>query len=62
MERRGDPSDLADGEYAVLAPHLPGPCCRGRPRLHALRDLLDAVLYVVRTGCQWRALPRCFAP
>lgn len=33
------PSDLTDAEYAVPAPHLPRPCCRGRPRLHPLREL-----------------------
>src|SRR3712207_3420291 len=47
MGRRGYPSDLADAEDAVLAPHLPGPCRRGNLRLHARRDLLDAVWYVV---------------
>jgi putative transposase len=62
VDGRAYPSDLTDAEYAVLAPHLPAPCRRGRPRLHAWRELLDAVFYVVRTGCQWRALPRCFAP
>src|SRR5688500_20136217 len=55
-------SDLTDAEYAVLALHLPRPCSRGRARLHPLRELLDAVFYVVRTGCQWRALPPCFVP
>jgi putative transposase len=62
VDGRAYPSDLTDADYAVLASHLPGPCRRGRPRLHTLRELLGAVFYVVRTGCQWRALPHCFAP
>ena len=54
------PSDLA--EFAVLAPGLPSPCARGRPWKHPPRAVLDGVFYVVRTGCQWRWLPREYPP
>src|SRR5829696_3999072 len=38
-------------------PHLPGPTGRGRPRLHGLRAILDAVFYVLKSGCPWRMAP-----
>ena len=44
-------SDLSDEEWEVLEPHLPVPRAPGRPRLHPLREILDAVFYVVRGGC-----------
>jgi putative transposase len=56
------PSDLADAEWSLLEPHLPGPNRRGRPRLHSPRNILDAVFYVLKSGCQWRMLPREFPP
>jgi putative transposase len=62
MDRTSYPSDLRDDEYARVAPLLPAVAARGRPRKHAWRELLDAVFYVVRTGCQWRQLPREFPP
>src|SRR4028118_2425856 len=62
MTRASYPSDLTDDEYAHVEPLLPAPAARGRPRQRAWRELLDAVFYLVRTGCQWRALPREFPP
>jgi transposase len=53
-------SDLTDAEWAVVAPLLPEPCRRGRPRVVELRAVLDGLLYILATGCQWRALPRDF--
>jgi len=41
-------------------PYLPLPKAPGRPRLHPLREILDAVFYVVRGGCAWRLLPHDF--
>jgi putative transposase len=43
-------------------PHLPEPTGQGRPRLHCLRAILDAVFYVLKSGCPWRLLPRDFPP
>lgn len=63
--RVGYPSDLSDEEYAAVAPHLPRarqPGERGRPRRHPLRAVLDGIFYVVKTGCQWRQLPRDYPP
>jgi putative transposase len=62
MARDPYPSDLRDDEYARIEPLLPEPPARGRPRQHAWRAVLDAVFYLVRTGCQWRHLPHEFPP
>jgi transposase len=59
------PSDLSDSEWAVVEPLLPAPTAHprgGRPEKHARRDVVDAILYVVRTGCAWRQLPVDFPP
>ncbi len=57
MRRPRYPSDLSDAEWAILEPLLPPPRPRGRHRTVHLRAVLDGVRYVLRTGCQWRALP-----
>ena len=62
MPRCAYPTDLSDAEYSHLEPLLPPPSPRGRPWAHPLREILDAVFYVVRTGCQWRCLPREYPP
>jgi transposase len=56
------PSDLDDAEWAVIGPLIPGPCRRGRPLVHARRVIVNAILYVNRTGCAWRYLPKDFPP
>jgi putative transposase len=56
------PTDLSDAEWSLLEPHLPAPKRRGRPRVHSPREILDAVFYVLKSGCQWRMLPRDFPP
>ena len=53
------PSDLTNEQWQVIRPLLPKPAKRGRPPIDR-RDILDAILYVVRTGCQWRQLPLDF--
>jgi putative transposase len=62
MEGRRYPTDLSDAEWTLLEPHLPVPKRRGRPRLHSPREILNAVYYVLKSGCQWRMLPREFPP
>src|SRR4051795_10329331 len=55
------PSDVTDEQWALieaLIPVYPG----GRPRTTSTRDVLDAILYMLRTGCQWRYLPTDFPP
>jgi transposase len=56
------PSNLSDAEWACVQRHLPPGTGRGRPRIHSLRDILDAIFYVLRTGCPWRYLPANFPP
>jgi transposase len=60
------PSDLSDQQWAKLEPllcqRIVGKHAGGRPRRYPLRRVVDAVLYVVRTGCQWRQLPKDFPP
>jgi putative transposase len=59
------PSDTDDDEWAVLAPYVPvgGTTVQGgRPPLYPRRDVVDAIRYVDRTSCQWRALPADFPP
>lgn len=56
------PSDLTDAQWALLQPRLPAARPGGRPRGTDLRHVVDAILYVLRTGCQWRYLPRDFPP
>jgi transposase len=55
-------SDLTDVEWGLLVPLMPEPPLRGRPRTTDLRDVVDALLYIASTGCQWRQLPRDFPP
>ena len=54
------PSDTSDAEWAVLAPHVPAGTGRGRPIIYPRRDVVDAIRYLDRTGCQWDALPADF--
>src|SRR3712207_4648075 len=62
MESRIYPTDLSDDERRCISSHLPEPTRQGRPRLHSLRAILDAVFYVLKSGCPWRLLPRDFPP
>ena len=60
--RRRYPSDTSDEQWALIEPLLPAAGAGGRPEKHARRDVVDAILYVVRAGCAWRALPADFPP
>jgi putative transposase len=62
MKTTNYPSDLTDAQFAVLEPLLPQAKPGGRPRSVNLHDVVDAILYVNRTGCQWRALPHDYPP
>ena len=57
MKRKPYPSDLTDEQWVRLAPHLPPAQARGAPRRVNLREIINALLYLSRTGCQWRMLP-----
>ena len=62
MEDKRYPTDLSDDEWRCISPYLPRPTRRGRPRVHSLRVILDAVFYVLKSGCPWRLLPKDFPP
>jgi len=52
------PSDLTDGQWDFIKDHfVPDPKKGGRPAKHSRRRILEAALYVLKTGCQWRYLP-----
>lgn len=55
-------TSLTDAEWSVLGPFLPAPAATGRPRRWPMRGIVDAILYVLRTGAAWRHLPREFPP
>jgi putative transposase len=56
-------TDLSDAEWELLRPLLPpDDASTGRPRLHRYRTLVNAILYVLRSGCAWRLLPRDLLP
>ena len=56
------PTDLSDAEFRHIEEHLPAANQRGRPKIHAPREILNAVFYVLKSGCPWRLLPREFPP
>ncbi|MEC5324904.1 IS5 family transposase [Aurantimonas sp. A3-2-R12] len=56
------PTDLTDREWAVVAPFLPQTARSGRQRSVDLREVLNAIRYLARTGCGWRMLPKDFPP
>ena len=58
--RKPYPTDLSDAEWSYIQPHLPAPKALGRPRTHDLREILNAVFYLLKSGCQWRMLPHEF--
>ncbi len=62
MKRRSYPSDLTDQEWAILEQLIPPAKPGGRPRTTDMREVVNAILYLDRTGAQWRALPHEFPP
>lgn len=52
------PSDLKDAQWALIEPHLPPPYDIGRTREVDYRAVFNAISYVLKEGCQWRAIPR----
>ena len=62
MSRKSYPSDLTDAQWALIEPLLPPARPGGRPRTTPLREVVNALLYLNREGCSWRALPHDFPP
>jgi putative transposase len=56
------PSDLTDEQWDIVRRYLPKRSKRGRPRSTDQRAVVNAILYILRSGCQWRMLPRDFPP
>jgi putative transposase len=62
MRRRSYPSDISDEEWGVLEPLIPPEKPGGKPRTTNMREVINAIWYVLRTGCQWRMVPHEFPP
>src|SRR5438128_2479194 len=62
MKRGSYPSDLSEQEWAILEPLIPPAKPGGRPCTTDMREVVNAILYLDRTGGQWRALPHEFPP
>ena len=62
MERQPYPSDLTDAQWRLVEKRIPSPLPGGRPRSVDMREVLNGILYLVRTGCSWRQLPHDFPP
>jgi putative transposase len=62
MERKPYPTDLTEEQWLLVEPFLPDAKPGGRPRKANLREVLNALLYLVRAGCQWRMIPHEFPP
>jgi transposase len=56
------PSDLSDEEWQIIEPLVPPVECGGRPADHLRREIVKAIFYVLRTGCQWHFLPHDLPP
>ena len=60
--RKAYSTDLTDRQWEIIEPFMPAPQKRGRKRRVDLREVVNAILYISRTGCQWRNLPHDFPP
>lgn len=61
-KRQPYPSDLTDEEWTIIAPLVPRVKLGGRPADHARREIVNAIFYVLRSGCQWPMQPHDFPP
>ncbi len=62
MSRKPYPSDLTDAQWQNIEPLVPAILPGGHPGRHGRRQILDAIFYVLRSGCSWRMLPHDFPP
>ena len=60
--KRSYSTDLTNAEWECLKLHVPPPNKQGRPKIHSTREILNAIFYVLKSGCAWRLLPRDFPP
>ena len=62
MERNSYPTDLTDEQWEILQPLMPPEKPGGRPRKTNIREVINAIIYLLRSGCAWRLLPHDFPP
>jgi putative transposase len=62
MEREDYPTDLTDEQWEILQPLIPSEKPGGRPRKTNIREVINAIFYLLRSGCAWRLLPHDFPP
>ena len=62
MQQQRYYTDLSDAEWTIVKPYLPEHQRRGRPWTHSRREILNAIFYIIRSGCAWRLLPRDLPP
>ncbi len=62
MKRKRYPSDLTDAQWKRIEPLIPPAKPGGRDRAHSMRDIVDALFYLLRSGCSWRMLPHDLPP
>ena len=62
MDRKAYPTDLTDQEWWEIKDLVPAPKHGGRPAIHSRREIVNAMFYVLRTGCAWRMLPHDLPP
>lgn len=62
MNQKRYPSDLSDKEWELLEPLIPAVKAGGRPATYARREIVNSILYVLRSGCSWRMLPKDLPP
>ncbi|MBV9453812.1 MAG: transposase [Rubrobacter sp.] len=60
--RKPYPTDLSNAHWARLRSYVSTSKGQGRPRTHSLRNVFDAIFYVLKSGCPWRLLPHNFPP
>lgn len=62
MSRKAYKTDLKEFEWRIIEPLIPGAKEGGRPRTTNIREILNAIFYVIRTGCAWEMIPNDFPP
>jgi len=62
MARKSYPSDLTDEQWKILELFMPEPKDDGRDRIYELREIMNGIFYVLRTGCSWRSVPHDLPP
>jgi transposase len=62
MTRKAYSTDLSDKEWAVIEPYVPPVKTGGRPAKHERREIMNAIAYILRSGCAWRLMPHDLPP